>query len=41
MGKRRQWNLKEETLYGTVLRTRFGRGYGTVARQDYAMNEVK
>ena len=27
------WNLKEETLAGTVWRTHFGRGYGPVVRQ--------
>jgi hypothetical protein len=31
--KRRQFNLKEETLDRTVRRARFGRGYGPVARQ--------
>jgi len=29
----RQWNLKEESLDRTFWRTRFGRGYGPVARQ--------
>jgi hypothetical protein len=27
------WQLKEETLYRTLWRTRFGRGYGPVVRQ--------
>jgi hypothetical protein len=27
------WKLKEEALDRTVLRTRFGKGYGTVLRQ--------
>jgi hypothetical protein len=27
------WKLKEEALHRTVWRTRFGRGYGSVARQ--------
>jgi len=31
--KRRYWKLKEEALYRTFRRTRFGRGYGPVARQ--------
>jgi len=31
--KREQWKLKEEALYRTAWRVRFGRGYGTVARQ--------
>jgi hypothetical protein len=29
---RRYWSLKEEALDRTVWRTRFGRGYGPVAR---------
>jgi hypothetical protein len=29
---RRYWNLKDEALYCTVWRTRFGRGYGPVVR---------
>jgi hypothetical protein len=32
-GKRKYWKLKEEALDRTVLRTRFGRGYGPVVRQ--------
>jgi hypothetical protein len=31
--KRRYWKLKEEALDCTVLRSRFGRGYGPVVRQ--------
>jgi hypothetical protein len=31
--KRRYWKLKEEALDRTLLRTRFGRGYGPVVRQ--------
>jgi hypothetical protein len=31
--KRRYWELKEEALYRTLWRTRFGRGYGPVVRQ--------
>ena len=31
--KRKYQNLKEEALYCTVWRTRFGRVYGPVARQ--------
>jgi hypothetical protein len=31
--KRRYWKLKEEALYRTLWRTRFGRGYGPVVRQ--------
>ena len=31
--KRRNWKLKAEALDGTLWRTRFGRGYGPVARQ--------
>jgi hypothetical protein len=31
--KRRYWELKEEALYRTQLRTGFGRGYGPVVRQ--------
>ena len=27
------WKLKEEALHRTVWSTRFGRGYGSVARQ--------
>ena len=27
------WKLKEEALYRTVWRSRFGRGYGPVVRQ--------
>jgi hypothetical protein len=30
---RRYWKLKEEALYHTLWRTRFGRGYGPVVRQ--------
>jgi hypothetical protein len=30
--KRRYCKLKEETLYRTLWRTRFGRGYGRVLR---------
>jgi hypothetical protein len=37
--KRRYWKLKEEALDRTIWRTRFGRGYGPVVRQDYRMNE--
>jgi hypothetical protein len=32
--KRRYWKLKEEALDCTVWRTRFGRGYGPVVRQN-------
>jgi hypothetical protein len=32
--KRRYWKLKEEALYCTLWRTRFGRGYRPVARQS-------
>jgi hypothetical protein len=32
--KRRYWKLKEEALDRTLLRTRFGRGYGPVVRQN-------
>jgi len=32
-GNIRHWNLKEEALDRTFWRTRFGRGYGPVARQ--------
>jgi hypothetical protein len=32
-GRRRYWNLKEETLDRTLWRTCFGRGYGPVAKQ--------
>jgi hypothetical protein len=31
--------LKQEALYRTAWRTRFGRGCGPVARQDYGMND--
>jgi hypothetical protein len=31
--KRGQWEFKEEALYRTVWRVRFGRGYGPVVRQ--------
>jgi hypothetical protein len=31
--KRRYWKLKEEALDGTLWRTHFGRGYGSVVRQ--------
>jgi hypothetical protein len=31
--KKRYWKLKEEALDRTMWRTRFGRGYGPVARQ--------
>jgi hypothetical protein len=31
--KKRYWKLKEEALDRTLLRTRFGRGYGPVVRQ--------
>jgi hypothetical protein len=31
--KKRYWKLKEEALYRTGCRTRFGRGYGPVVRQ--------
>jgi hypothetical protein len=31
--KRIYWKLKEEALDRTLLRTRFGRGYGLVVRQ--------
>jgi hypothetical protein len=31
--KRSYWKLKEEALYRTVWKTRFGRGYGPVGRQ--------
>jgi len=31
--KRKYYNLKEEALYCTVWRTRFGRGYEPIARQ--------
>jgi hypothetical protein len=31
--KRRHWILKEEALDRNLWRTRFGRGYGSVARQ--------
>jgi hypothetical protein len=31
--KRRYWKLKEEAIDRTLLRTRFGRGYGPVVRQ--------
>jgi hypothetical protein len=34
-GKRRYWNLKEETLDGNLWRSLFARGYGAVARQPY------
>jgi hypothetical protein len=30
--KRRYWKLKEQALDGTVWRTRFRRGYGSIAR---------
>jgi hypothetical protein len=32
--KRRHWKLKEEALHRTLWRTRCGRGYGPVLRQD-------
>lgn len=32
-GKREYWKLKEEALYRTVCKTRFGRAYGPVVRQ--------
>jgi hypothetical protein len=32
--KRRHLKLKEEALDGTLWRTRFGRGYGPVVRQN-------
>jgi hypothetical protein len=31
--QRRYWKLKEEALYPTLWRTRFGRDYGPVVRQ--------
>jgi hypothetical protein len=31
--KKRYWKLKEEALYCTLWKTRFGRGYGPVVRQ--------
>jgi len=31
--KRRYWNLKEDTLDGTVWRICFGGGYGPVPRE--------
>jgi hypothetical protein len=31
--KGRYWTLKEEALDRTVWRTRFGRGYGPIARE--------
>jgi hypothetical protein len=31
--KKRYWKLKEEALDRALWRTRFGRGYGPVARQ--------
>jgi hypothetical protein len=31
--KRGHWKFKEEALYRTLWRTRFGRGYGPVVRQ--------
>jgi hypothetical protein len=34
--KRRYWKLKEEALYHTVWKTRFGRGYGPAVRQTAA-----
>jgi hypothetical protein len=39
-GKRRYWNLKEETLDRTLWRTRFGSGYGPVLNKGYRMNGV-
>jgi hypothetical protein len=30
---RRYWKLKEEALYPTLWRTRFGRGYGPIVKQ--------
>jgi len=33
-GKTRFWNLKQEALDHTLWRTRFGTGYGPVARQS-------
>jgi len=35
------WKFKEKALYRTLWRTRFGRGYGPVSRQDCGMNEHK
>jgi hypothetical protein len=32
--KRKSWKLKEEALDRTLWRTRFGRGYGPVVRQN-------
>jgi hypothetical protein len=33
-GKRGYWKLKKEALDRTLWRTRFGRGYGSVVRQQ-------
>jgi hypothetical protein len=33
-GRKRWWDLKEEELVHTLWRTRFGRVYGSVARQN-------
>jgi hypothetical protein len=38
---RSYWKLKEEALDGTPWRTRFGRSYGPVVRQDCVMTCCK
>jgi hypothetical protein len=35
---RKYWKLKDEAVDRNVCRTRFGRGYGLVVRQDYRMS---
>jgi len=40
-GKKMYCNLGEEALDRNVGRTRFGRVCGPVARQEYAMNDVR
>ena len=37
--KRRYFKLKEEALDRTLRRTRVGRSYGPVVKQDYRINE--
>jgi len=38
-GKRRYWKLKEKALFGTVWRTRFGRGSGRVVSDRAQIND--
>jgi hypothetical protein len=37
--KRGYWKLKKEALDRTLVRTSYGRGYGTVVKTDYRLNE--